>query len=43
MLIKVHGVFVPLTQLRQFPKNTVINALIGTLRVITAAPRSSGR
>jgi hypothetical protein len=37
VLVKVHGVFVPLTQLRQFPKNTVIDALKGTLRLITAA------
>jgi hypothetical protein len=37
VLIKVHGVFVPLTQIRQIPKNTVINALHGTLQVITAA------
>ncbi len=37
VLIKVHGVFVPLTQLRQFPANTLINALQGTLQVITAA------
>jgi hypothetical protein len=36
VLIKVHGVFVPLTQLLQFPKNTVIDALGGTLRLITA-------
>ena len=36
VLIKVHGVFIPLTQLSQFPKNTVINALHGTLRLITA-------
>ena len=39
VLIKVDGAFVPLTQLQQFPKNTVIDALHGTLRVITAAPR----
>jgi hypothetical protein len=37
VLVKVHGVFIPLTQLRQFPKNTLINALRGTLQVITAA------
>ena len=37
VLVKVHGVFVPLTQLRQFAKNTLIDALQGTLRVITAA------
>lgn len=37
VLIKVHGVLIPLTQLRQFPKNTVIDALKGTLKLITAA------
>jgi hypothetical protein len=37
VLIKVHGVLIPLTQLRQFPKNTLIDALNGALRVITAA------
>ena len=37
MLIKVHGVFVPLTELRQFPTSSVINALQGTLQLITAA------
>ena len=37
VLIKVHGVFVPLTELTQFPTNSVINALHGTLRLITAA------
>ncbi len=37
VLVKVHGVFVPLTQLRQFPQNTVIDALKGTLKLITAA------
>ncbi len=36
VLIKVNGLFVPLTQLRQFPKNTEIDALGGTLRIITA-------
>ena len=37
VLIKVHGVFVPLTELAQFPTNSVIDALHGTLRLITAA------
>ena len=36
VLIKVHGAFVPLTQLRQLPKNTLIDALGGTLEIITA-------
>lgn len=36
VLIKLHGVFVPLTQLRQIPKNTLINAIHGTLQIITA-------
>jgi hypothetical protein len=38
VLIRVNGLFEPLTQLRQFPKNTLIDALGGTLRVITALP-----
>ncbi len=42
VLIKLHGVFVPLTQLRQIPKNTVINALQGTLEIITAIPGGHG-
>ena len=37
VLIKLHGKFVPLTQIRQIPKNTLINAIHGTLQVITAA------
>ena len=37
VLVKVHGVFQPLTQVRQFPTNSVIDALGGTLRLITAA------
>jgi hypothetical protein len=37
VLIKLHGQFVPLTQVRQIPKNTLINAIHGTLQVITAA------
>jgi len=36
VLIKIHGVFIPLTELTQIPKNTVINALHGTLSLITA-------
>jgi hypothetical protein len=37
VLIRLHGKFVPLTQLRQIPKNTLINAIHGTLQVITAS------
>jgi hypothetical protein len=37
VLIKLHGVFVPLTELRQIPAGTVINALQGTLTLVTAA------
>ncbi len=37
MLVKIHGVFVPLTELTQIPKNTVIDALHGTLSLTTAA------
>jgi hypothetical protein len=36
ILIKVHGKFIPLTELTQIPKNTEINALHGTLTLITA-------
>jgi hypothetical protein len=41
VLIKVHGKFIPLTELTQIPKNTVVNALQGTLSLITAAPGGS--
>jgi hypothetical protein len=36
VLIKVHGQFIPLTQARQFPTNTQIDALKGTLNLITS-------
>jgi hypothetical protein len=36
VLIKLHGVFVPLTELRQIPNGTIINALHGTLTLVTA-------
>jgi PKD domain-containing protein len=36
VLIKLHGKFVPLTQIRQIPKNTLINAIHGTLQIIAA-------
>ena len=42
VLVKINGVFVPLTQLRQIPQNVQINALHGTLRLITAASAPSG-
>jgi hypothetical protein len=38
VLVKLHGVFVPLTELSQLPKNTLINALHGTLKLTTALP-----
>lgn len=38
VLVKVHGVFIPLTELTQIPKNTVINALHGTLSLTSAIP-----
>ena len=41
VLIKVHGKFIPLTELTQIPKNTMVNALHGTLSLITAAPGGS--
>jgi hypothetical protein len=37
VLVKLHGFFQPITQLRQFPKNTLFDALSGTLRLTTAA------
>jgi hypothetical protein len=42
VLIEVNGVLIPLTQLRQFPTNTVIDALGGTVRMITAAGGPGG-
>ncbi len=36
VLVKIDGVFVPLTELTQIPKNTVIDALHGTLSLTTA-------
>ena len=42
VLVKVHGVFIPLTELTQIPKNTVIDALHGTLTLTTAALGPSG-
>ena len=41
VLIKIHGVFIPLTELTQIPKNTVINALHGTLSLTSALPGGS--
>jgi len=38
VLVKIHGKFVPLTELTQIPKNTVINALHGTLSLTSAVP-----
>jgi hypothetical protein len=37
VLVRVGGQFIPLTQLRQFHTGTLINALHGTLQLITAA------
>ncbi len=37
VLVKIHGVFVPLTELSQIPENTVIDALHGTLSLTSAA------
>jgi len=41
VLVKIHGVFVPLTELRQIPTNTEINALRGTISLITGLPKGS--
>jgi len=41
VLVKIHGKFIPLTELTQIPTNTEINAIHGTLSLITAAPGGS--
>jgi DNA-binding beta-propeller fold protein YncE len=41
VLVKIHGVFVPLTELTQIPTNTVIDALHGTIKLTTALPGGS--
>ena len=41
ILVKIHGKFIPLTELTQIPKNTVINAIHGTLSLISAAAGGS--
>jgi hypothetical protein len=38
VLVKIHGVFVPLTELTQIPANTEINALHGSIKLVTALP-----
>lgn len=38
VLIKVHGVFIPLTELTQIPTNTEIDALKGSIKIVTAIP-----
>ena len=42
VLIQLHGQLVPLTQLEQIPKNTLIDALHGTLKLTTALPGGGG-
>jgi hypothetical protein len=42
VLILVHGQLVPLTEAQQIPKNTLIDALHGTLNLTTALPGSGG-
>jgi hypothetical protein len=42
ILVEINGVFVPLTQLSQIRQGAVINALHGTLRLITAVGGPSG-
>ncbi len=41
VLVEAHGGLVPLTELSQIPKNTVIDALHGTLSLIAAAGRGA--
>ena len=43
VLIEFNGVFIPITELRQIPANTVINALHGTLNLTTALPAVQAR
>ena len=43
VLIELNGQFVPLTQLRQIPQNTPIDALHGTLQLTSAAPGGGSR
>ena len=42
VLILVHGQLVPLTEVQQIPKNTLIDALHGTLSLTTALPGGAG-
>jgi hypothetical protein len=42
VLVKIHGIYVPLTQAQQIPKNTLIDALHGTLQLTTALPGGGG-
>ena len=42
VLVKVHGVFIPLTQLRQIPQGTEIDALNGTIQLTSAAGGGHG-
>jgi hypothetical protein len=42
VLIVLHGQLVPLTEVQQIPKNTVIDAQHGTLHLTTALPGGSG-
>jgi hypothetical protein len=42
VLIRLHGQLVPLTELQQIPKNTLIDALHGTLQVLTAGGGGGG-
>jgi len=38
VLVKVHGVFIPLTELTQIPTGTEIDALNGSLKLLSAVP-----
>jgi hypothetical protein len=41
VLVEIHGKFVPLTEVRQIPNGAIINALHGTLTLITSAGNGS--
>lgn len=42
VLVEVNGRFVPLTQLRQIPQNTVIDALHGAIQLVTVGAGTGG-
>jgi hypothetical protein len=43
VLVEIHGKFIPLTEVRQIPNGAIINALHGTLTLITSAGNGSAK